>query len=84
MMHNYLGAGEALWNILAADIKEQAEGKRNIKVDTKNVCLNGSAKAHRSFQVYKVLDETAAWLLGRVSDSNVEQAVKNVGTNPQL
>lgn len=42
---------ETLWSLLAAYVKEQAKGNWDIKVNTKNICFKGSAKANRGFKV---------------------------------
>ncbi|CAI9775545.1 unnamed protein product [Fraxinus pennsylvanica] len=57
----YKSTFEAWWNLHGADIKKQAKGKRNIKVNAQNIGFNGSVKADCRLQVCEAFDKGAAW-----------------------
>lgn len=56
-----LCAFEALWDLLSANIKQQAQRNWHIKVDTQDICFNGGAEANCSLKIDKVPKEAATW-----------------------
>ncbi|CAN1333416.1 hypothetical protein LINPERPRIM_LOCUS36033 [Linum perenne] len=76
---------EAGWCTPVANIEKQVEGKRNVKVDdSKNIGLNGCAKAKSSLKINKSTYQTTAGLNRWVPNLEVEQVTKHVGTDTQL
>ena len=75
---------ESLGNVLLADIKEQAEGDRDVKVVAQHIGFNGSAKADSSFQVHKAFDEAAARRHRGLADGNVKEAAEQLGADAEF
>lgn len=77
-----LGTLEIFRNLIAANIKKQAQRNWNVEVDAQNVGFDRSAEAHSSFNISKALDETAARRYRRFTNGDVKQPIENISTNP--
>ncbi|GFS34711.1 bifunctional inhibitor/lipid-transfer protein/seed storage 2S albumin superfamily protein [Actinidia rufa] len=63
---------EATWELLSTVIQQQAQGKRNIEVNSQDIGFNGSAKASRGLNISKTLDEGTAQAIWWGSHHKVE------------
>lgn len=75
---------EAWRELLCATVKEQAQRNRDVKVDSKNVGLNGSAKAHSNFKVHKPVKDSTARCIRRAPDNSPNRPIQQLGAYPQL
>ena len=77
-----LGALEASGHPLAAVVDEEAEIDGHVEVDAEDVRPQRRAQAHRRLQVGEALDQTAAWLLRRRPQLQVDEPGQNVSAHP--
>ena len=84
MDHRSLGALEAGGDPPAAVVDEKAEVDGHVEVDAQDVGPQRRAQAHRRLQVGEALDQTAARLLRRRPQLQVDEPVQHVRAHTQL
>ncbi|CAL9091154.1 hypothetical protein MUK42_20301 [Musa troglodytarum] len=72
--------------LLAAVVEEEAEVDGEVEMDTEDVGLERSAKAHSCLEVDEAVEQRAALarLLRKLAHPDLDQAIKHVGAGGEL